>query len=90
APSKPGPAEPMQGPTRPPGSPESSQPTTEEGKPPGEQTLEEKDLTIETESDAEHAECTDALQALGVVFKDTPRIDDGNGCGVDKPIIVSE
>ncbi|MCH4545496.1 extensin family protein [Rhizobium changzhiense] len=90
APSKPGSAEPMQGPPRPPGSPESSQPPTEEGKPPGEQTLEEQHLTIEPESDAEHAECTAALQSLGVVFKDTARIDDGNGCGIDKPIIVSE
>ncbi|MGR4843476.1 MULTISPECIES: extensin-like domain-containing protein [Rhizobium] len=83
APSKPGPTVQMQGPPRPPGSPE-------EGKPPGEQTLEEQHLTIEPESDAEHAECTAALQALGVVFKDAPRIDDGNGCGIDKPIIVSE
>ncbi|MBB2795484.1 UNVERIFIED_ORG: hypothetical protein GGD58_004379 [Rhizobium pisi] len=58
--------------------------------PPAEQTLEEQHLTIEPESDAEHAECTAALQTLGVVFKEMPRIDDGNGCGIDKPIIVSE
>ncbi|WSG73397.1 extensin family protein [Rhizobium beringeri] len=57
---------------------------------PAAQTLEEQHLTIEPESDAEHAECTAALQALGAVFKDTPRIDDGNGCGIDKPIIISE
>ncbi|MFS2176130.1 extensin family protein [Rhizobium pisi] len=79
-PAKPEPAAPMQGPPLPP----------EEGKPPGEQTLEEQHLTIEPESDTEHAECTAALQALGVVFKEAPRIDDGNGCGIDKPIIVSE
>ncbi|OWV70266.1 extensin [Rhizobium sp. R634] len=86
APAKPEPAEPMQGPPLPPGTAESPQTP----KPPAEQTLEEQHLTIEPESDAEHAECTAALQALGVVFKEAPRIDDGNGCGIDKPIIVSE
>ncbi len=59
-------------------------------KSPTEQTLEEQHLTIESESDADHAECTRELQSLGVVFRETPRIDDGNGCGIDKPIIVSE
>ncbi|RUM22034.1 extensin [Rhizobium vallis] len=89
-PAKPKPAKPMQGPPLPPGHLESPQAPAEENKPPGEQTLEEQHLTIEPESDAAHAECTAALQALGVVFKETPRIDDGNGCGIDKPIIVSE
>lgn len=83
------PAKPMQGPPLPPGK-ENPQGPTEENKPPAAQTLEEQHLTIEPESDADHAECTAALQALGVVFKDAPRIDDGNGCGIDKPIIVSE
>ncbi|MBE1505912.1 hypothetical protein H4W29_003093 [Rhizobium viscosum] len=59
-------------------------------KPPAEQTLEEQHLTIEPESDADHAECTTELQSLGVVFRETPRIDDNNGCGIDKPIIVSQ
>ena len=89
-PAQPAPAEPMQGPPLPPGKLESPQTPTEENKPPAEQTLEEQHLTIEPESDTEHAECTAALRALGVVFKETPRIDDGNGCGIDKPIIVSE
>nr|WP_183604838.1 extensin family protein [Rhizobium fabae] len=89
-PAKPEPAKPMQGPPLPPGGPEGPQAPAEEGKPPGKQTLEEQHLTIEPESDTEHAECTAALQALGVVFKEAPRIDDGNGCGIDKPIIVSE
>ncbi|RFB92965.1 extensin [Rhizobium leguminosarum bv. trifolii] len=87
-PIKPAPTEPMQGPPLPPG--KGPQPPAEDNKPPAEQTLEEQHLTIEPESDAEHAECTAALKALGVVFKDAPRIDDGNGCGIDKPIIVSE
>ncbi|WP_184454086.1 extensin-like domain-containing protein [Rhizobium aethiopicum] len=88
-PAKPEPAEPIQGPPLPPGQLESPQ-TPPEEKPLGEQTLEEQHLTIESESDAEHAECTTSLKELGVVFKETPRIDDGNGCGIDKPIIVSE
>ncbi|RFB91932.1 extensin [Rhizobium leguminosarum bv. trifolii] len=87
-PIKPTPAEPMQGPPLPPG--KGPQPLAEDNKPPAEQTLEEQHLTIEPESDADHAECTAALKALGLVFKDAPRIDDGNGCGIDKPIIVSE
>ncbi|MBB2753677.1 UNVERIFIED_ORG: hypothetical protein GGI57_004406 [Rhizobium aethiopicum] len=87
-PAKPAPAEPMQGPPLPPG--KGPQTPEEDNKPPAEQTLEEQHLTIEPENDAEHAECTAALKALGVVFKDAPRIDDGNGCGIDKPIIVSE
>ncbi|MBB4214523.1 hypothetical protein FHT79_001678 [Rhizobium sp. BK212] len=89
-PAQPAPAEPMQGPPLPPGKLESPQTPTEENKPPAEQTLEEQHLTIEPESDTEHAECTATLRALGVAFKETPRIDDGNGCGIDKPIIVSE
>nr|WP_170964920.1 extensin family protein [Rhizobium sp. M10] len=88
--AKPEPAEPMQGPPLPPGGLKGPQTPAEETKPLAEQTLEEQHLTIEPESDSEHAECTAALRALGVVFKDTPRIDDGNGCGIDKPIIVSE
>ncbi|MBB4235611.1 hypothetical protein GGD57_002179 [Rhizobium esperanzae] len=80
----------MQGPPLPPGGLSSPQTPAEENKPPAEQTLEEQHLTIEPESDAEHAECTAALQALGVTFKEAPRIDDGNGCGIDKPITVSE
>nr|WP_183803996.1 extensin family protein [Rhizobium sp. BK316] len=59
-------------------------------KPPTEQTLEEQHLTIEPESNEDHAECTGELQSLGVVFRETSRIDDDNGCGIDKPIIVSQ
>lgn len=70
--------------------PPSPAPEDRAPKPPTEQTLEEQHLTIEPESDADHAECTRELQSLGVVFHETPRIDDGNGCGIDKPIIVSQ
>jgi hypothetical protein len=57
---------------------------------PSKQTLEAQHLTIEPESDEEHSECVKELQSLGVVFTDLSRIDDGNGCGIDKPIKVTE
>ncbi|MGO4436477.1 extensin-like domain-containing protein [Rhizobium sp. RAF56] len=47
-------------------------------------------LTIASETDADHQACETELQALGATFKDIPRIDDGNGCGIDKPILLSE
>lgn len=68
----------------------SNQPEKQGPKLPSQQTLEEQHLTIAAESDAEHSECERELQVLGVVFKDISRIDDGNGCGIDKPIEVSE
>ncbi|SCW53599.1 Uncharacterized conserved protein [Rhizobium mongolense subsp. loessense] len=58
--------------------------------PPAPGTLEAQNLTIEPESEADHAECVRELQALGSVFKDIPRIDDGHGCGIDKPISLVE
>ncbi|WP_245505535.1 extensin family protein [Rhizobium sp. BK068] len=58
--------------------------------PPAPGTLEAQNLTIEPESDADHAECVKELHTLGAVFKDIPRIDDGHGCGIDKPITLSE
>lgn len=47
-------------------------------------------LTIADESDEDHQQCEKDLQAMGAVFKDVPRIDDGNGCGIDKPIQLTE
>ena len=47
-------------------------------------------LTIASESDEEHQSCLKELSAMGAVFKDIPRIDGGNGCGIDKPISLSE
>jgi len=45
---------------------------------------------IAGESDEDHKTCETELQAMGATFKDIPRIDDGNGCGIDKPILLSE
>jgi hypothetical protein len=47
-------------------------------------------LTIASESDEEHKTCLSELSAMGATFKEIPRIDDGNGCGIDKPILLSE
>ncbi|QFY60821.1 extensin [Rhizobium grahamii] len=69
---------------------DAAQPEKQGPKLPSQQSLEEQHLTIEAESDAEHSECVRELQSLGVVFTDLSRIDDGNGCGIDKPIKVSE
>lgn len=46
-------------------------------------------LTIASESDEEHKTCLSELSAMGATFKEIPRIDDGNGCGIDKPITLS-
>lgn len=46
-------------------------------------------LTIASEPDDEHQACLKALTAIGATFKEIARIDDGNGCGIDKPIALS-
>lgn len=46
-------------------------------------------LTIVSEPDDEHQACLKALTAIGATFKEIARIDDGNGCGIDKPIALS-
>ncbi|MFT4181733.1 MAG: extensin family protein [Rhizobium sp.] len=47
-------------------------------------------LTVATEPDDEHKACLAQLAAIGAIFKEIPRIDDGNGCGIDKPIALAE
>lgn len=47
-------------------------------------------LTIAAESEEEHKACLTQLTAIGATFKDIPRIDDSNGCGIDKPIALAE
>jgi hypothetical protein len=67
-----------------------AEPEKQGPKLPSQQTLEEQHLTIASESDDEHSECEVELRSLGVVFEDISRIDGGNGCGIDRPIKVSE
>jgi hypothetical protein len=73
-----------------PAEPEPDKPDESKPEAPKSETLEEQHLTVAPESDADHADCIKELQSLGVVFKEVPRIDDGNGCGIDKPIVLSE
>jgi hypothetical protein len=73
-----------------PAEPEPDKPDESKPEAPKSETLEEQHLTVAPESDADHADCIKELQSLGVVFKEVPRIDDRNGCGIDKPIVLSE
>jgi hypothetical protein len=41
---------------------------------------------IETEDPKLYARCTAELKAIGAQFNETERINDGNGCGIDRPI----
>jgi hypothetical protein len=45
-------------------------------------------LTIEPENGKEYAACLTALKQLGATFKEEKRIDDGKGCGIDKPLTL--
>lgn len=52
-------------------------------------SIEEVFLPVKEESAEEHATCLADLKALGGTFTDSTRIDDGKGCGIDKPIRVT-
>ncbi|MGV8938947.1 MAG: extensin family protein [Allorhizobium sp.] len=45
---------------------------------------------IAAESDEDFAVCSAALTTLGAQFTPQPRIDDDSGCGIDKPIRISQ
>jgi len=72
-----------------------SQPEEKPASQPEEQTTGEMQgpprppLTVASEPDDEHQACLKALTAIGATFKEIPRIDEGNGCGIDKPIALS-
>jgi hypothetical protein len=48
------------------------------------------ELVITPEEPAAYAQCLTDLKALGATFTEKPRIDDGKGCGIDKPITLSQ
>lgn len=52
-------------------------------------TTPQEQLVIAPETDADHARCLADLKALGAVFAEKPRVDDGAGCGIDKPLSLS-
>jgi hypothetical protein len=70
-------------PTEKPATPQEEQTTDEMQGPPRPQ------LTVATEPDEEHQTCLKELTGMGAAFKEIARIDDGNGCGIDKPIALS-
>ncbi|RDL50703.1 hypothetical protein BLJAPNOD_01826 [Ensifer sp. M14] len=63
----------------------------EKDKPTGDKT-DEAPVTyppVENENPADYAKCLSELKALGAVFTEAKRIDDGKGCGIDKPLDVT-
>lgn len=44
---------------------------------------------VEKENPADYAKCLSELKALGAVFTEAKRVDDGKGCGIDKPLDVT-
>ena len=47
-------------------------------------------LAIEAEDPKAYAQCLTDLKAMGATFEETGRIDDGKGCGIDKPLVVTD
>jgi len=45
-------------------------------------------LTIAPEDGKEYAACLTALKELGATFREEKRIDDGKGCGIDRPLTL--
>ncbi|SMC62600.1 extensin family protein [Rhizobium sp. RU36D] len=81
---KPAPAstEDKPGGTSPPDAPEASQDKGTKAEPV------EPPLTIAPEAEAEFKVCMADLKAIGTNFETIDRVDDGDGCGIDKPIHV--
>ncbi|CAN7536412.1 extensin family protein [Rhizobium sp. LjRoot30] len=48
-----------------------------------------EDLKVEPETTEDHAACLAELEKLGVTFKPAERLDEGKGCGIDKPLLVA-
>lgn len=47
-------------------------------------------IEIEKEDEGAYVSCLAALRKLGSTFTEAARVDDGKGCGIDKPIEVTE
>jgi hypothetical protein len=50
------------------------------------ETAAEPPPLIEAEDPATYAHCTAELKALGAEFSEAKRIDEGGGCGIDRPV----
>lgn len=46
-------------------------------------------LPIQAENEKDHAACLADLKAIGATFEEVPKINDGSGCGIDKPLKLS-
>ncbi|SEL36183.1 extensin-like domain-containing protein [Xaviernesmea oryzae] len=66
--------------------PDASAPPQKEGKAP---EPAQPVLTVAPEDPASYAQCLTDLKAIGAQFEERPRIDDGKGCGIDRPISVT-
>jgi hypothetical protein len=62
---------------------------TSDQKPPASEPAEPPPPPIMTEDPQAYSQCLKELSAAGVQFVEKPRIDDSDGCGIDKPIEVS-
>ncbi|MGG7519063.1 extensin family protein [Allorhizobium undicola] len=72
--------------------PETGPETQHETKPetaPAEPEKPEAPPPIMPEDEAAYQQCLIDLKAEGAIFEPRPRIDDGNGCGIDKPLEVT-
>ncbi|OBZ93224.1 extensin [Pararhizobium polonicum] len=69
---------------------EKQAPALDDAKPAAEQpdTPLQPDLTIKAGDPKEYGACLTALKELGATFREEKRIDDGKGCGIDKPLTL--
>ncbi|MBD9495587.1 MULTISPECIES: extensin family protein [unclassified Ensifer] len=76
------------------GAAKDQKPATGEKDQPVDDKKEEKPASIvyppvEAEDAADYAKCVADLKAIGATFVEAKRIDDGKGCGIDKPLEVT-
>ncbi|KQX55077.1 MULTISPECIES: extensin-like domain-containing protein [unclassified Ensifer] len=76
------------------GAAKDQKPATGEKDQPADDKKEEKPAPIvyppvEAEDAADYAKCVADLKAIGATFVEAKRIDDGKGCGIDKPLEVT-
>ncbi len=72
-----------------PETPATDQPATD-AKPEEAKPVEPPPLPVATEDPEELKACLADIEALGTKFTPIPSIDDGQGCGIDKPIEVAQ
>ncbi|HEV7320585.1 MAG TPA: extensin family protein [Ensifer sp.] len=89
---QPKPAETEEQPAKKDDAPAGAEKKTDDKNNAGAEEEEEKPVTyppVENEKPAEYAKCLSDLRALGATFTEAKRVDDGKGCGIDKPIEIT-